>query len=111
MTPKDSPVSIKNFAIVIGLLATLGGLGIFSSKADVKDTVEKVTCEKIAENDKLDTARFYGQIEGVELKTNVANLINKVDKNVLELEKINEKLDAQMKLLYRMNAKLDKDSL
>ena len=110
MTPTPTNGTLKTIKVVSAILGLIVALSIVSNlliRAQVQDTVEAITCKKIVENDDLDAARFYTKEKGIVINTNVENLIKKVDKNVIELEKINDKMDAQMQLLYKINAKLD----
>ena len=109
MTKASGNISVKNFYIGLGILALLGGLGIFQSSADVRSTVDTVVTQEIKDDNKTDDAKFFGKVEGAKLQEQVKYNGEKIDEVNDKIRDIDNKMDRQLQLLYKINAKL-KDS-
>lgn len=105
---KDNP--LKNVYIVLGIIVIAGGLGIFTSSADVKNTVDTVTAQKIAENDKLDDRKYFDKDAGTILQADMKNLKEDMAEVKVDVKEMSQQMNQQLQLLYKINAKLNHDS-
>jgi len=105
--PKINSISIKTFSVVVGILIGLGALGIFTSRADVQDTVDTA----IIANDKIDDGKYYNKTDGARLEEKFEAVKEDVIEIKSEVKAINRQITQQLILLEKMNAKLGKDSI
>ncbi len=99
---KDN-ISLKTFGIAISIIIGLGTLGIFTSRADVQDTVK----EAIESNDTVDDGKYFEKEAGVTLQANVENMKDDVEEIKSDVKDMKDQMTQQYILLEKINSKLE----